>query len=99
MIHIPILLIIKALIALMATGAVVMTVSYLNYLQAQRIAKEAAQRLQNVSRVVVENIEKGNVNRVKIGLFDDQSSRVGKIEINTPELENDITEGDVLYYA
>ena len=84
---------------LLATGATVMTVQHLNYMQARRIAQEAAERLQNVSRVIVENIEKGNVNRVKIGLYDDRFSQVGKIEINTPELENDITEGDVLYYA
>lgn len=99
MIHLPFILILKIVAALMATGAVVITVNYLNKQEAKRIAKETASRLKDVQKAVVEDIKSGNVNVVKIGLFNSKSSKVGNVEIKTDDLSTDISKGDVLYYA
>lgn len=99
MLHLPFLLIIKIVAALMATGAVVVTIAYLNKREAIRIATETAAKMKGVTQAIVQDIKSGNVNVVDIGLFNANSSKVGTIKIETPDLATDISRGDVLFYA
>ncbi len=46
---------------------------------------------------IVENIKRGNVNTVNVGLYDDSDEEVERVEFSAREIDDDIEEGMVIH--
>jgi hypothetical protein len=87
-----------ALIALLV-GVVVYNVyvQYLNYDLARALAEQKArEKSLSFDRVIVEAIERGDVNYVQLGIFN-RGTRNAEIKINADRIGDDLSTGMVLW--
>lgn len=50
-----------------------------------------------LDHAIIDNIERGNVNKVNVGLYDDSNEEVERVEYSAREIDDDIKEGMVIY--
>ncbi len=75
-----------------AIAAICLTVHVVNK---ALIRKEL--RKKGLEYAIVENIKRGNVNTVNVGLYDDSDEKIEEIEYSADEIDDDIKEGMVIY--
>jgi hypothetical protein len=69
---------------------------YVNYSVAKKLAEEnAREKSLSWDRIIVTEIEKGNVNYVRLGIFN-RGEKKAEIRINTNRISDDLSEGMVL---
>ncbi len=89
-----------ALLGAAVVGLVVYKIyeAYLDKQKAKEIALEKARNeTKNViSKAVVEELQKGNVNIVDIGLFS-SNKKVAEVRIEAKSISSDLKKGDVLF--
>lgn len=84
--------------AALVTGIVIynLYVAYLSYSIARRLASEEIQGKSLAwDRVIVEEIERGNVSVVKLGIFN-RGTKSAEIRIKADSISDDLTRGSIL---
>ena len=83
------------ILAGLALGAAVITISYLTAGKAKEKAKELNS---NASAILIKSVFKnGNVNRVKMDILDDYNDSIGELDYSADDISSDIYEGNKIY--